>query len=101
MEKEKEEWIDGILNSTNKISRAKPSAQLYSKIEGRLFEPEVKLISIQQWRWAAAAALLLLFLNVFALRQYNGEQTQSLTQGYSVESDEQAIVSDYNFYEGI
>lgn len=55
---EKENWIENVLNSTNGIIKIVPNELLLFKIEQKI--KAQKIIS-NQWIFAAAAVLLILF----------------------------------------
>ncbi|MBT8191118.1 MAG: hypothetical protein KJO29_11880, partial [Bacteroidia bacterium] len=79
--------------------RAKPGADLFSRIEQNIEAPGARLIPMRQWSYGIAAAVIILVLNVFAFRQiteYNqSNNTEMLVSG---ESDE-SLFSNYNIYE--
>lgn len=99
MKKDKENWMEDVLGSLEGSKRAQPNPGLFARIESQIETPEAIVIPVTQWRLAAAAAILLLMLNVFAMRQY--------AQRYEVNTDElvvdvssdQQLISNYNPYE--
>lgn len=99
MDENKKNWIEGVMGSLSGSRRAKPGSDLFSKIETKLLQKETSLVSRNQWRVVAAAAVLLLFLNTIALTQYskliplNSEEWNA----YGVEKT--SIISDYKLYE--
>ena len=57
---EKEKWINEVMNSTTDMQPALPPIDLYEKITLRLNKPEkVRTIALPVKQWAAAAILLL------------------------------------------
>ncbi|MBU2060333.1 MAG: hypothetical protein KKH44_00590 [Bacteroidetes bacterium] len=54
---EKENWINEILSSTDKIVKVLPSDGLYAKIESQI--QQQKTVETK-WVWLAAASMLLL-----------------------------------------
>lgn len=99
MQTEKEKWVNEVLGSLEGSQRAKPSADLFAKIEKEIARPEGRVISMNQLRVAAAAAILLLALNVFLLNQYSRSQQGNSTEWVTeVDSNEQ-LISDFNPYE--
>ncbi len=99
MKDDKEKWIESVFDSLEGSQRAKPDASLFAKIKRRIDAPEAKVVSMSQWRMAVAAAVALLFLNVFAIQQYakSSELTSSemVTEGAS----DQQLISNYKLYE--
>lgn len=96
---DKEKWIEDVFDSMKGSQRAKPDSGLFAKIEGQIDAPEAKIIPMRQWNYAAAAAVLVLILNVFAMRQYT--QNNELNANEMVVSDVsgQSLISNYKIYE--
>lgn len=65
---EKENWIDAALNSLDRIERATPPADLYTRILDRQNTPRQNALHVRMTppqRWMVAASItLLLFANV-------------------------------------
>lgn len=72
----KEIWIQNTLESLEEIQAPEVSSSLDEKILRRLFQDEIKVISIRpQLTWAVAASLILLIgINCLTLIQYNKNQ---------------------------
>ncbi len=99
MESAKEKWVNKVMGSMEGIQRAKPAPDLFAKIEREIASPEGKIISMSQFRVAAAAAILLLAMNIFLLNQYAKSDTSDTSEWVSeVDSNEQ-LISNYNLYE--
>lgn len=96
MEKKLNKRIDDILNSTKGSQRAKPSTNLYVRIEQQLQPVETINLSSIQIRLSAAAALLILCLNVWAIQHYLYEGKKGEV-GYEPHS--QALISNYKLYD--
>lgn len=74
----KEQWADEVLQSLDGIQKAKPNPELFAKITNKLYaEKQSKIIPLKQLGWVAAAACLLLALNIytFDLRIKSEENT--------------------------
>lgn len=99
MENNKEKWITEVFDSLERSERAKPSAELFAKIESRIQDSQAKIISIPQWRIAAAAAVLVLSLNLFALYDYTQNRVLSSATTTMDNSVPSPLISDYNIYE--
>lgn len=99
MKKDKENWMEDVLGSLKGSKRAQPNPGLFARIESQIETPEAIVIPITQWRLAAAAAILLLMLNVFAIQKYI--QTYNLkTNELVVDANaDQQLISNYNPYE--
>ncbi|MFK8101053.1 MAG: hypothetical protein AB8G15_00960 [Saprospiraceae bacterium] len=99
MKEAKKAWIDAALNSTQGMQRAKPSDELWAKIQANTFSAKVKMIPIQQLRLIAAAAAVLLVMNVMTLRTYF--QGENFTGGEPTEEagETPSLISDYKLYE--
>mgnify|MGYP000668897645 CR=1 FL=1 len=97
--RENKQWIEDVLKSTQGMRRAKPRPDLFVKIEEQIQGVEAKIIPFRRLQIAAAAAVLLMVLNITALSQYTnyieGEE-QELTE---MEQSEQSLISNFNLYE--
>ena len=65
---ETENWINGILNSTNGMTQVVPSADLFSKIEKRIFLKKNTVSSKTVWL-VAASIVVLVTINISALQR--------------------------------
>ncbi len=93
---DQEQWINDVLGSMKGSRRAQPQTTLFAQIQHQLDKPEARIISARQWRVAAAAAILLLSLNGFALRAYVQSTSTEIAQ--EQRSSEQ-LLSDFSIYE--
>ncbi len=98
MENDKEKWIEEVFESIQGSKRAKPSPGLFAKIEAQIDNPDAVIIPMFQRRVAAAAAILLLALNVFALRQYMQQDSVLSNESVAMEMPNQQLISNYNIY---
>lgn len=87
----KEQWADSILESTNGMKRAKPNDDLFAKITAQLPENKtVKLVPTERLFWVAAAACVLIAVNIYTL---------SFNQKSEVPSyDNTQLINDYSLY---
>ncbi len=72
----KKEWIEEVLNSTQKMQRAEAPAGLWQKMQEKL-QTETKTIALvpKKTIWLAAASIgLLAVLNWAALRNYGQDE---------------------------
>ncbi len=99
MKNDKEKWIEGVFESLKGSQRAKPSRELFAKIEGQIYKSEAKVIPLHQLRMAAASVILLLILNVFAFSQYAQNSTISTEDSVVYDASNQALISNYQLYE--
>ena len=99
MQNEKDTWIDEVMESMEGSERARPGEDLFSRIERQLDEGSTLDFRKGQWRMLAAAAILLLILNVFVVLQFS-QDTRSRSQEVTAENGvSHSLVSDYNLYE--
>lgn len=98
MNKDQEKWISSVMDSTKGIRKAEPSADLLAKIERQIDASEFAVIRMQQWRIAVAAAVLLLALNVFLIRQYMQSNDTNI-ELVSNDSSTETLISNYKLYE--
>lgn len=67
---EKENWINEILNSTNGMTQVTPNADLYSKIEQKIFLNK-NVVSMKTVWLVAASVVILVSLNISAMQNKN------------------------------
>jgi len=99
MKSKEEQWIENTFESVHKLKPATPSEALFGKIKASLDVPDAQVISLNQIRAVAAAAILLLILNVYSLNYYNksnalGKEGQSIENHYS-----NSFANNYKLYE--
>lgn len=99
MKKDIDKWKDDVLNSMKGSRRAVPPLDLFAKIEAQIDTAEARVIPMRQWSYAVAASLLVLMLNVFALRQIIRSNTGTTTEQVATTDAEQVLISNYNIYE--
>ena len=88
--------LDEAMEQLRKLPRATPPPGLLGRIEARIGKAEAKIIPIKQWRMLAAAACVLVALNVTALANYMDESsgpTAPYVTSYNV------LISDFQLYE--
>ena len=71
MKNKETEWIDEVMGSVRDIRRVAPSPELFERIEMGLDEPIPLSTGRNFLRFAAAAAVLLLALNIFAVQRHS------------------------------
>jgi len=93
----KEAWINEVLDSTGGMARATPPADLYHKITTglRVDAPKSKTIAIPAKQWAAAA-ILLLALNVCSILYFTAHNTTGHSADASPLTEIQQV-STYNY----
>lgn len=95
MENERKDWIEDVFDSVKGNQRASPDPALFARIKNNI-ESETKTIPIVGWR--VAAAVLLLAVNLLVLNTY-AQDWNSNTSKSDMQSSEQQLISNYNFYE--
>jgi hypothetical protein len=76
----KEQWIDEVIGSTEGIQRAKPAGDFFEKVTQGLSRPaksNVYGFPVKQW---AAAAILLLALNVGSVVYFTSQKRKAAMQ---------------------
>lgn len=92
----KQNEISAILNSMKGSQRAKPSRDLFAKIEREINQIDTSIVPLRQLKWAAAAIILLLIINGLAMQQnYNHHRTNTIAESFGGES----IISNYTLYD--
>ncbi len=99
MNDEKEKWMEEVFQSMKGSQRAKPGPELFAKIEDQISFPKAKVVSMAQWRYAAAAAVLVLFLNTTTLLHYKQLDKVSYENTAVADSYGQALITTYQIYE--
>ncbi|RMG26616.1 MAG: hypothetical protein D6730_08785 [Bacteroidetes bacterium] len=95
MSKQEHDWIDEVMESMQGARPAQPPADLLGRIEDRL-QTEGRVVPLSRWRWAVAAAMLLIGLNLWSWSQLARSRTTAEEAGlYSQTS----LISTYNLYE--
>lgn len=85
----KEQWIDGIINSTEGMQRAQPPVSVLHKIEQRLGGSPARVVPLRTVSLAAASILLLVMANLFVIRH------QENNIGKSGQSSVDAVIDYY------
>ena len=88
--------LDDALEQLKKLPRATPPSSLLGRIEASIGKAEAKIIPMKQWRMIAAAACVLVALNVTALSNYLNNASQPTAQ---YEASENSLISDFQLYE--
>lgn len=88
--------LEEALEQLKKLPRATPPPGLLGRIESRLGKVEAMVISLKQWRMIAAAACVLVALNVTALTNALNNASQQTVQ---YETSNSALISDFQLYE--
>lgn len=88
--------LDDALKQLRKLPRATPPPGLLGRIEARIGKAEAKVIPMRQWRMLAAAACVLVALNVTALANYLNDSSGPTAQ-YQASDD--LLISDFQLYE--
>ncbi|MBK8500901.1 MAG: hypothetical protein IPL46_01125 [Saprospiraceae bacterium] len=86
------------LSSMKGSQRAKPPTGLFTKIEDQITVSKAKVVPMFQWRYAAAAAALVLMVNTSALLYYNQLDQLSYDETTAVDAYGQALISTYQIY---
>lgn len=94
---DKETWIEDVFHSTKGGKRAKPSDDLFGKILNKIDAPDAQIIPLFQLRVVAAAAVILLILNIAILRQ-SIQNDNSDSNEWVTENTEESVISNFNLY---
>jgi len=92
MNTDNNKWIEDILDSTQNMQPAQMPQELDQKILAKIQQNQVlaKRIDLKKLRWIAAAAVLLVFVNFWVLKQYSTSQKMGMK---NPKSDRQAPFS--------
>lgn len=91
----KEQWANEVLQSLDGIKSAEPQADLFAKITAKIAkEKVVKIIPLKHLRWVAAAACVIIGVNIYVFN--SGINSAKNTNVNTIEVYE--ILSDYSLY---
>lgn len=96
MNDDKEKWMEDVFQSMKGSQRAKPQSDVFVKIQNRIGVGDAKIVTLRQWRYAAAVAVLMLVVNTTALVYFNQLNYEDVTV---VDTYNQALISSYQIYE--
>lgn len=99
MKNEKEEWIENVFQSMKGSQRAKPSSNLLARIEEKIASSSTKVIPLTQWRYAVAAAVLVLLINTSALFYYGSQNEVPYNEAPIAGAYSQPLINTYQIYE--
>ncbi|MFT5336875.1 MAG: hypothetical protein ACI9YL_000877 [Luteibaculaceae bacterium] len=96
MNTERNEWVEEVFQSMQGSQRIPVPGNLFAKIENQLEESGRTIIPLQIWGSVAAAALVLVAINISALMYYSNsaENTNSVANGTMYESP----ITNYEIY---
>ena len=97
MKKDLNRRIDAIFESTNGMQRAQPNSDLFAKIEGQLNREVGIIIPLKRIRVVAAAVIMLLMVNGFALNFYFKKTTTNKVE-LEKRRHQPSLISDFNLY---
>jgi hypothetical protein len=91
----REQWAYEVLEMSKELKRATPSESLFSKINLQLpnFD-QVKVMPMKKLAWAAAAACILIALNIFSFSSSLGELNNKSNSNFA----ETQILTDFTIY---
>lgn len=96
---EKEEWIEDVFQSMKGSQRAKPNSNLLAKIDEKIASSSTNVIPLTQWRYAAAAAVLVLLINTSALFYYGKQNEVPYNEVPITGTYSQPLINTYQIYE--
>ena len=94
---EKNTWKNEVLKSLDAMQKASPPPLLFEKIQKELHSQQKEQFTLRQIRWIAAAAAVLVLINVLGVRSIQ-KQAQGETVNAMFESNPNKVISNYNLY---
>lgn len=94
MNENKEQWMEGVFSSMKGSQRMQPSADLFTRIENEISKS--KVIPLFQWKYAAAAAAIVIFANITSVLYYT-QNIETIDNSVSLMYD-QSLISTYQIY---
>jgi len=91
----KEKWADEVLHSMDGLRRAEPADDLFDKILDKIAEKkQAVIIPIKRLRWLAAAACLVIGLNIYVFSiGMKSSQKENTSESQSIE-----LLTDFSLY---
>lgn len=83
-------WINEAFESVQNQKRLAPDVDLFSRIEQKINVKETKIMKVPIWL-VAAAACLVVSINVFAIKTYNSINNNKQVNEYH-------LITNYNLY---
>lgn len=99
MNDKKEKWAEEVFQSMKGSQRAKPRPELYVKIENQIAFSKANVVPLYQWRYYAAAAVLILLVNTTALIYFNQNKQVNDENVAIMDTYNQSLISSYQIYE--
>lgn len=97
MSKERDNWVEEVFQSMQGSHRIPAPEDLFAKIENQLEGSGTKIIPFQLWASVAVAALVLVAINISAMKYYSNsaENTNSVANSVQYESP----ITNYEIYQ--
>lgn len=95
---DQEKWIRDVINSPQGMKRAKPDNRLFDKISYAINVTDSKIIPLTYVKLVAAAAIILMVLNVWVLRSFAENNTPPFNQKDTIEAEPVSIIYDFDIY---
>lgn len=87
-----EQWTNQVFASIEGMKRAGPSDDLFEKINTKIPKSaQVKIFPMSKLLWAAAAACIIVTLNIFAF-------SDSIKEGNQTTASEELLLTDFTLY---
>ena len=101
MNNKTDKWIDDVLGSMEDSRRASPNPNVLHKIHQEINAGQhASIVQMSQWRYAIAATLLILMMNLVAVQWYRSHNVGGAT-GQTAISDTYgtSLITSYQIYE--
>ena len=99
MNDDKEKWIKDVFQSMKGSQRAKPNSNLFLKIQNRIRVEKTKMVTLNQWRYAEVAAILILVMNSAALMCFSHQNKGNKETAVFAETYDPALINSFQIYE--
>lgn len=98
MNEDKEKWMEDVFQSMKGSQRAKPSSDLFVKIQDQIGSGDAKVVSLHQWKYTAAAVVFILVVNTKALVYFNQQHQVNYEDVVDGNTYNQTLISTYQIY---
>ena len=96
---DKEKWMDEVLSSMIGSQRAEPRPEIFGEMEEKILSVKGQVIHFNQWKYAAAAAVLIFLVNITALMYYTNNTETAQVEIAIADLYNESLISMSQIYE--
>jgi len=99
MNKKKSNWVEEVIHSMEGSQKAQPRPEVLAKIQGKLSPLGSALVPVKQWRKYAAAAAVILLINISALMIINKNENVQVSENGNSYMPANTMINTYQIYD--